>query len=243
MSPLLNHIVNICNWRKHLQRLILSAMLIVAAQLVVTPALATGVRDMPNLKAGDPTWVVDQGSVLSVINRGKIGQALGSLANQTGNEARIVTIRRLDYGETPESLTEALFEKWFPTPEAQAKQTLIVLDTVTNGTAIRTGEAVKLIMPDETAQSIVSETMQAPLRQGNNYNQALLDTSDRLAAVLAGRPDPGPPAVAAVVLPESNYTTAEETDATTATYIVIGLLIAATVIPMVTYFWYQGQGQ
>jgi len=198
---------------------------------------------MPNLKAGDPTWVVDQGSVLSVINKGKISQALGNLAKQTGNEARIVTLHRLDYGETPDSFTNQLFEKWFPTPEAQAKQTLIVLDTVTNGTAIRTGEDVKAIMPDETAESIVTETMQVPLRKGNNYNQALLNASDRLTAVLAGRPDPGPPAVEAVVLPESNYTTAEETDVTTSTYIVIGLLIAATVIPMVTYFWYQGQGQ
>jgi len=240
MGPFLNPIFN---WRKHLQRLVLSSILILAAQLVAAPALATGVRDMPNLKAGDPIWVVDQDSVLSVINRGKISQALGNLAKQTGNEARIVTIHRLDYGETPDSFTNQLFEKWFPTSAAQAKQTLIVLDTVTNGTAIRTGEAVKPIMPDETAESVVTETMQVPLRKGNNYNQALLNASDRLTAVLAGQPDPGPPAVEVVVLPESNYTTAEKTDAATSTYIVIGLLIAATVIPMVTYFWYQGQGQ
>lgn len=233
---------NLFNWR-HLQRLILFiVMIVLATQLIAQPAIATGVRDIPNLKAGDSTWVIDQAQVLSVINKGKINQTLDNLAKSTGNEVRLVTFHRLDYGETPESFAKGLFERWFPTPEAQAHQTLLVLDNVTNGTAIHTGTEVKSILPDEIAASIASETIQVPLRKGNNYNQAFLDASDRLVTVLAGRPDPGPPPQEEVALVESTYKTAEETDAASATYIVIGLLIAATVIPMVTYFWYQGQG-
>ncbi len=230
----------IFSWRKRLQHLVLLvALIILVAQLAVQPAMATGVRDLPTLKVGDPTWIVDQDRVLSLINKGTINQTLGDLAKNTENEARIVTIHRLDYGETPESFTTKLFEKWFPTPEDQAHQTLLVLDTVTNGTAIQTGSAVQSIMPDDIAESVASETMLVPIRKGN-YNQALLDASDRLAAVLAGRPDPGPPPAEVVVLPESTYKSAAETDSKSATYIVIGLLLAATIIPMVTYFLYQG---
>jgi uncharacterized protein len=236
MTRLLNQIF-IC--RKYLQRLILLVtLMILATGLAASPASATGVYQMPNLSAGDRTWVIDQAEVLSRLNEGNITSALENLANLTGNEVRIVTIRRLDYGETPESFTKQLFEKWFPTKEVQANQTLLAIDTVTDGTAIRTGDKVKSLMPDDIAKSIASETVLAPLRSGEKYNQAFLDASNRLVAVLSGKPDPGPPQIAATVNTESTFKKAEETDTGNATIWVIGLLIAATVIPMLTYYLY-----
>lgn len=226
------------NWKNYTQRLILPLALIMLTTLVAFPVGATGVYQMPKVSAGEHTWVIDQSDVLSRVNEGKISNILENLANQTGNEVRIVTIRRLDYGETPESFTNKLFEKWFPTPEAQARQTLLVIDTLTNGTAIRTGDQVKTLMPDNIAQSITSETILAPLRENEKYNQAFLDASDRLVAVLAGKPDPGPPQIVATVPTEGTFKKAEETDTNNATIWVIGLLIAATIIPMATYYLY-----
>lgn len=241
MRQLLNYI---SGRRRYVQRLIGQiALFVLVAQLIAGPAMATGVREMPVLKAGDPTWVIDDSEVLSVINKGKLTKRLSDLAKSTGNEIRLVTIHRLDYGETPESFASQLFEKWFPTSETQANQTLIVLDTKTNGTAIQTGRQVQSAVSNETAESIARETMQVPIRKGNNYNQAFLDASDRLTAILLGQPDPGPPNIEEVKLAERTFKTAEETDDASATYIVIALLLAATVIPMITYFIYQGQGQ
>lgn len=226
------------NWKNHIQSLILPlALMILATQLAVYPAGATGVYQMPKVSAGDRTWVIDQADVLSRVNEGKISSILENLANQTGKEVRIVTIRRLDYGETPESFTKDLFETWFPASEAQANQTLLVIDTVTNGIGIRTGEQVKTLLSDSIAQSVTSETMLAPLRAGEKYNQAFLDASDRLAAVLSGKPDPGPPQIAEIQT-EGTFKKAEETDANNATVWVIGLLLAATIIPMATYYLY-----
>ena len=241
MRQLLNYI---SGWKRHIQLLVVQTLLFVlVSQLVAGPAIAVGVREMPNLKAGDPTWVIDDSEVLSVLNKGTLNKRLGDLAKNTGNEVRFVTIHRLDYGETPQSFTDKLFEKWFPTPDAQANQTLLVLDTKTNGTAIQTGDPVQSAITSEIAESIASETMQVPIRKGNNYSQAFLDASDRLTAILSGQPDPGPPEVETAKLAERTFKTAEETDDATATYIVIGLLLAATIIPMITYFIYQGQGQ
>lgn len=231
------------SWRKYLQRLILPVVLLLLASLTIAaPAHATGVYQIPSLAAGDRTWVIDQAEALSRVNEGKISNALENLAKQTGNEVRIVTIRRLDYGETAESFTNQLFEKWFPTPETQANQTLLVIDTLTNNTSIRTGEKVKSVMSDDIAQSVASETVLAPLREGDKYNQALSDASDRLVAVLSGKPDPGPPQIAENVQVEGTFKKAEETDTGSSTIWVVGLLIAATVIPMATYYWYQSMG-
>ncbi len=238
MKQLLNQVFSMT---KHLVRLILPlVMIILASALVATPAFATGVYDMPNLKPGG-TWVVDKGDVISLFNEGKISSALEDLAKQTGNEVRIVTIRRLDYGETPESFTKTLFEKWFPTKEQRANQTILMIDTVTNGTAIISGDKVKSLMPEAIANSIASQTLAEPLRNGNKYNQAFVDTSDRLVAVLSGQPDPGPPQIAETVQVEGTFKKAEETETIkgNATAWVVGLLIAATVIPMATYYIYQ----
>ncbi len=215
-------------------------MVIACLLFAATPALATGVYQIPNLALGDRRiWVLDQAEVISRISESKISSALEDLAKQTGNEVRIVAVHRLDYGETPESFTKALFEKWFPTKEAQANQALLMIDTVTNGTAIITGDKVKSVISDEIAQSVANETIMAPLRDSNKYNQALLDASDRLVAVLSGQPDPGPPQIVDKVKVEGTFKKAEETDQGNATAWVIGLLIAATVIPMATYYIYQ----
>ncbi len=225
------------NWKKYLQRLILPMALLIINLFVAMPASATGVYQIPNLSTGDSTWVIDQAEVLSRISEGQISNKLDNLAKQTGNEVRLVTIRRLDYGETADSFADKLFEKWFPTTAAQANQTLLLIDTLSNATAIRTGDT-KALLTDDIAKSVIAETVLAPLRSGDKYNQAFLDASDRLVAVLSGKPDPGPPQIAQAVDVASSFKKAEETDTNSATIWVIGLLLAATIIPMATYYLY-----
>lgn len=225
--------------KKYLQRFILALTLVVlATSAIASPASATGIYQIPKVTPGGSPWVIDQSEVLSRINEVTISSNLEKLAKQTGNEVRIVTIRRLDYGETPESFAKGLFEKWFPTPEAQANQTLLVIDTLSSGTAIRRGDKSKSLLTDDIAASVVNETILAPLKQDEKYNQAFLDASDRLIAVLAGEPDPGPPQIVANVSTERTFKSAEETDTSNATIWVVGFLIAATIIPMATYYLY-----
>ncbi|MGB7275963.1 MAG: TPM domain-containing protein, partial [Geitlerinemataceae cyanobacterium] len=145
---------------------------------------------------------------------------------------------KLDYGETIESFTNSLFEAWYSTPEVQAKQVLLVLDTLTNNSAIRFGDGVNPALTEEIAHSLADETLMVPIRDGDKYNEGFADASDRLVAVLSGEPDPGPPQVRDTVQVEGTFATAEETEATkgNSTVTVILLLIGATVIPMVTYY-------
>ncbi|WP_413164932.1 photosystem II repair protein Psb32 [Capilliphycus salinus ALCB114379] len=230
----------ILNWKKRFVALILPTVLAVfIAQLWATPAQATGVYQMPNLTSGDPTRIVDDGDVLSFSTERQINQELSQLTEKTGYEVRLVTLRRFDYGETADSFTEALFNKWFPTPEAGENQTLLVLDVLTNNSAIRSGEGAKSLLTDEIAESVATETLQVPLRDGNKYNEAFKGVSDRLVAVLSGNPDPGPPSVNEQVQIEGTFKSAEETDDQTATIIVVIVLVVATVAPMATYFYFQ----
>ncbi len=210
--------------------------LILTTQFVAAPAYATSLYEVPSIPAD--SQVLDLANVLSRFSEGKITESFTDLTAETGQEVHFVTIRGLDYDETIESFTEKLFKQWFPTPDAQASQTLLVLDKLTNNSAIYTGEKAKAIMPDAIAHSVAQETLQVPLKMGERYNQGFLDASDRLVAVLSGQDDPGAPVVKDTVQVEGTFATPEQTQESNATVWVIGLLIAATIIPMATYFWY-----
>ncbi len=219
------------------------AIALLSLQLMTAPALATGLYSMPQTVSSD-TWIVDEASQVSRLNEGKIAEALRQLAQETGNEVRFVTIHRLDYGETAQSFADQLMQKWFPTPADQGNETLIVLDDLTNTIGISVGDETAHVLPGETAQSVIDETMKVPLLNGNQYNQSFLDATDRLVAVLSGEPDPGPPTYDDTIDVDRNFATAEETEETRgfSTILVVVLLIAATAIPMLTYYWYVSVG-
>ncbi len=208
-----------------------------------TPANATGVYDMP-ISASSDNWVLDDAKQITRLNESNLNKELQKLSAATGQEVRYVTIHRLDYGETAQSFAEQLFNRWFPTSEAGANQTVVVLDDVTNNIGIKYGEETAALLSEEIADSITQETMKAPLLKNNSYNRAFGDATVRLAAVLAGEPDPGPPIIEETINVEGTFATAEETEEnrTSSTWIVVILLILATVIPMATYWWYQSAG-
>ncbi|MGL4498145.1 MAG: photosystem II repair protein Psb32 [Planktothrix sp.] len=218
---------------------IISLVLTVILGFSATPALATGVYQVPTVSSGDQTWVVELDGVLSRSTEGRLKNSLSELAKKTGYEVRFLTIRRLDYGETIETFTEKVFQKWFPTPEVAANQTLLALDLLTNNAAIQTGEKAKSLLTDDIAKSIVEQTLKYPLRKGDKYNEAFIASGDRISTVLSGEPDPGPPIEQDNISVESTFKSAEETDDASATILVVVLLVVATVVPMATYYYFQ----
>ncbi|MFQ4138317.1 photosystem II repair protein Psb32 [Nodosilinea sp. PGN35] len=218
--------------------------LVLVLGLVAPPAEALAVFQMPTVAAGEATWVIDEANIISRINENKISGRLSDLAAATGNEVRLVTIHHLDYGDTVQTFTDKLFERWYPTPEAQADQTLLVLDEVTKTVGIRVGDRSATLLNDDIATSVAQETVLYPLLEGDKYNQSFLAASDRLGAVLAGKEDPGPPNFDDSFDSESTFASAEETaeNRGNSTVLLVVLLVLATVIPMATYFWYAGFG-
>jgi uncharacterized protein len=239
MQTLLKSISQAC--RRGLA-LLLSTVLTVllTTQLWVAPARATGVYEMP--EAAPAAHILDQAEIFSRLTEGQISSQLQELAEQHQQNVNIVSIRRLDYGETIDTFAQQLLARWYPTPAAQANQTLLVIDTLTDNTAIVQGEQSKAAMPEAIATSVAKETVLVPLKFGNRYNQAFLDASDRLSKVLAGEADPGAPAIQETVQTDRNFATPEETKESNAITWVIVLLVLSTAIPMATYYFYQYMG-
>lgn len=243
LRQLLARLVRLCQFGfMGLLPLVLALGLVMG--LTTSPAEAVAVFQVPPVAAGDSTWVVDEANLISRINENKISGRLGDLAATSGNEVRLVTIHHFDYGETIQTFTDKLFERWYPTPADQANQTLLVLDEVTKTVGIRVGDQSATVLDPDVATSVAQETVLYPLLEGDKYNQAFLAASDRLVAVLSGKEDPGPPVFDDSFDSEGTFATAEETaeNRGNTTILLVVLLVLATVIPMATYFWYAGFG-
>ncbi|NJK34071.1 MAG: methanol dehydrogenase [Oscillatoriales cyanobacterium SM2_2_1] len=203
-----------------------------------SPAWAVEAPDFPPLpelaaQLGQ-TAVLDDAAVLSASTEKEAIARLTEVATQTGIQAHLLTVKRIDFGQPVEEFTKELFFQWFPSPEEQSQQILVVVASEDHRTAIHMGSDVAL--EPAIAQSITQETMLLPIQKAN-YNQGVRDGIERLSLVLTGAPDPGPPAIAEESGITRNYATAEETDVSQSSIVVVVLLVVATIIPMVTYFW------
>ena len=216
-------------------------LLVFALFCLSAPAFATGIYDLPDPNVKN-VWVVDTADAISLSNQNKLSSQFKDFAQQTGQEIKMVAIRRLDYGETVDSLADEILTTWYEDEDIRANQTLLLIDTLTNNVALRTGDKAKELVTADIAQSIIDDTVGYNLRSGNKYNQAFIDSGDRLMAVLSGQEDPGPPEIVDDIQIEGTFTKAEDTDRDSATVWIVGFLIFATIIPMATYYWYVGFG-
>ena len=179
------------------------------------------------------TLVIDEADVLSRASRGELESKLRSFEDQRV-DARLITLRRLDYGISLNSFGEELLETWnSPTGNPLL---LMLIETQNKRSAVVADEKLEEQLPSSLLTSTARTTMTVPLREGDRYRQASVDGLTRLSTVLSGAEDPGPPQeIERVTLP-TNIPTRAETEESDATKWVIILLVLGTIIPMATWW-------
>ena len=177
--------------------------------------------------------VIDEADVLSRASRGELEAKLRSFDDQRV-DARLITLRRLDYGITLTSFGEELLENWSsPTGNPLL---LMLIETQNKRSAVVADPELEAQLPSSLLTSTARTTMTVPMREGDRYRQASVDGLARLSTVLSGGEDPGPPQeIERVTLP-TNIPTKAETEESDATKWVIILLVLGTIIPMATWW-------
>ena len=179
------------------------------------------------------TLVIDEADVLSRASRGELESKLRSFEDQRV-DARLITLRRLDYGISLNSFGEELLETW-SSPSGNPLL-LMLIETQNKRSAVVADPKLEEQLPSSLLSSTARTTMTVPLREGDRYRQASVDGLTRLSTVLSGAEDPGPPQeIERVTLP-TNIPTRAETEESDATKWVIILLVLGTIIPMATWW-------
>ena len=207
------------------------AIALLVLGLAVPTALAISPAELGSVRPNER--VLDDADVFSRASRSELDSRLDAL---TGDrvDARVITVRRLDYGYSLDAFGEQLLENWSST--GQEPLLLLLLEVQNKRAAIVAEESLQSQLPPSLLKSTARTTMSIPLREGDRYRQASLDGLSRLSVVLGGGEDPGPPEeVVRTTLP-TNIPTQAETEESNATTWVIVLLVLGTIIPMATWW-------
>jgi len=208
------------------------AALAIAGLIAPSAALATGVADFP---AQSPSsHVLDSAELLSRAASGDVNQRLEQFSD-LGVDARLVTLRRLDYGLSLDTLGEQLLQQWHE-ENSREGMLLLLIEAQNNSAAVVASADLLDQLPASLLSNTAISTMGLPLREASRYRQASLDALGRLEVVLQGGEDPGPPQLVERMPVETNVPTKEETASSNAFLWVVVLLVVGTLVPMITWW-------
>ena len=177
--------------------------------------------------------VIDEADVLSRSSKAEIEARLQSFGEERV-DARLITLRRLDYGLSLEAFGNELLSSW--SDRGQAPLLLLMIETKSKSAALVGDPVLKERLPQSLLTSTARSTMAAPLREGDRYRKSCIDGLNRLFTVLQGGEDPGPPRDSERTTVPTNIPTQEQTESSNATTWVVVLLAAGTIIPMATWW-------
>ena len=215
-------------------RLLLGGVLslLIALVVLVPTALAIAPTDLPSQPPD--AHLLDDADVFSRASTSELENRL----QQVGDgriDARLVTVRRLDYGFSLRSFGEALLEQW-SSADNNAPMLLLLIETQNKRAAVVADPDLTTQLPESLLTSTGRATMATPLRAGDRYRQASLDGLNRLSTVLEGGEDPGPPEEMVRTTLPTNVPTQAETEESNAFTWVIVLLVVGTIVPMATWW-------
>jgi len=207
------------------------AIALLVLGIAVPTAMAISPAELGSIRPSER--VLDDADVFSRASRSELDSRLETLTDDRV-DARVITVRRLDYGYSLDGFGEQLLENW--SGSGQEPLLLLLLEVQNKRAAVVAEESLQSQLPASLLKSTARTTMSIPLREGDRYRQASLDGLNRLSVVLGGGEDPGPPEeIVRTALP-TNVPTQAETEESNATTWVIVLLVLGTIIPMATWW-------
>jgi len=179
--------------------------------------------------------VLDDAGLLSKAAFAELAGLAKEIEDNTGYRLTVVTLRKLQFETDVFAFSDKVLERWYPTRELGDKKGVLVLVKGSKEGALAAGPALNKAL-GSVADSVASDNIPVYCEQ-EKFGEALSSSLRRVAAVLEGKADPGPPEVAQRKT-GSNFKSKEETEDKKGIYtaIVGGLLVISFVVPMVQYF-------
>jgi len=195
------------------------------------PALAS---ELDVLTTPTPTvgYVLDDGQLLSKAAIGELQQLAKEVEESSGQRITVVTLRKLQFTTDVFEFADKVIEHWYPSAALGDKKGVLLLVKASKEGALVGGPSLSKALGGALLDSISSDNI-AVYSEQEKFGEALTSSLKRVAAKLAGSPDPGPPSVE-VRKTGSNFKTKEETEEKKGIYglVVGGLLVISFVVPM-----------
>ncbi len=145
--------------------------------------LALDIKDIPNPRQINGTWVTDMAEILSDETESQLNQMISQLELQNGSEIAVVTVPETSPSATPKEFATTLFNYWHIGKADQDNGVLFLISKGDRRVEIETGYGIEPILPNTQVSTIIETQITPRFKQGD-FDGGTLAGTKALVVVL-----------------------------------------------------------
>jgi uncharacterized protein len=165
------------------QQIISSSLLCFSAIAFPVTSQAITVKEVPNPRQVNNTWVTDKANILSNSTETQLNKMISDLEAKNGSEIAVVTVPDTKPSATPKAFATELFNFWGIGKKGKNNGVLLLISSGERRIQIETGSGIQSILPDAKAVRII-ETEITPRFKQQNFDGGTLAGTKALVNVL-----------------------------------------------------------
>jgi uncharacterized protein len=171
--------------RFQVKRLLKASTFTVAFVWFPLVGLAVDVKDVPNPRQINNTWVTDMAGILDEPTEAQLNAVISQLERSNGTEVAVVTVPETAPSASPKEFTTALFNYWGIGKKGKDNGVLFLISKGDRRVEIETGYGVEAILPDAKVGNIISTQITPRFKQGDFKGGTLAGTKALVVALEA----------------------------------------------------------
>lgn len=162
--------------RFQLKRLLKASPFTLAIVLFPCVGLAVEVKDVPNPRQVNGTWVTDMAQMLDEPTEAQLNSMISQLERKNGTEIAVVTVPETSPAASPKEFTTQLFNYWGIGKKGKDNGVLLLISKGDRKVEIETGYGMEAILPDAKVGNIINTQITPRFKQGDFKGGTLAGT-------------------------------------------------------------------
>src|ERR687885_1915980 len=169
--------------RTQLKRLLKASLLTPTIALFPLVGLAIEVKDVPNPRQINGTWVTDMAGMLDEPTEAQLNSLISQLERKNGTEIALVTVPETAPAASPKEFTTKLFNYWGIGKKGKDNGVLLLISKSDRRVEIETGYGMEAILPDAKVGNIINTEITPRFKQGDFKGGTLAGTKALVVAI------------------------------------------------------------
>jgi uncharacterized protein len=166
-----------------LKRLLQTSSFTLAIVVFPLAGLALDVKDVPNPRQINGTWVTDMAEILDAPTEAKLNAEITKLEQQNGAEIAVVTVPKTSPSASPKAFTTQLFNYWKIGKKSQNNGVLVLISKGDRRVEVKTGYGIEAILPNAKVANIIDTQITPKFKQGDFNGGTLTGTNAIIVAL------------------------------------------------------------
>ncbi|HEY9834726.1 MAG TPA: TPM domain-containing protein [Stenomitos sp.] len=169
--------------RFQLKRFLKASPFTLAIVLLPCVGLAVEVKDVPNPRQINGTWVTDMAEMLDEPTEAQLNSIISQLERKNGAEIAVVTVPETAPAASPKEFTTKLFNYWGIGKKGKDNGVLLLISKSDRRVEIETGYGMEAILPDAKVGNIINTEITPRFKQGDFKGGTLAGTKALVVAI------------------------------------------------------------